>query len=118
MTTGRINQVTILSRLAKRTPADSPKRASITRLGDTEAPQIATLKAPKTPTASTTDSIAPTEFPKKRSATGLDRCYHRNTSATYTPQEEKIYALSRKLMRKRGKMVPKDLVNIWHRSEE
>jgi len=34
-------------------------------------------------------------------------------SVTYTPQEEKTYALSRMYMRKLGKAVPKNLVNIW-----
>lgn len=35
-------------------------------------------------------------------------------SAAYTPQEEKIHASSHINMRKLGRIVPKDLVNIWH----
>ena len=77
MTTGRINQVTILSPCTRSAQADRPKAASCTKQGDAEATQVAALEAPKAPTAQATDSIAPTEFPKEQSATGNDWCYHR-----------------------------------------
>jgi len=35
-------------------------------------------------------------------------------SAAYSPQEEKTHALTREKTRKLGRVVPKDLVNIWH----
>jgi hypothetical protein len=37
-----------------------------------------------------------------------------NISVAYSPQEEKIHASSRIETRKLGRIVPKDLVNIWH----
>ena len=47
MTTGRINQVTILCPSTKRTQANPPKGAGSTKQGDAEAIQVAALKALK-----------------------------------------------------------------------
>jgi hypothetical protein len=73
-----------------------PEGATFTKQGVAEAIRVAALKTPKAPTAQATDSIAPTEFPKRRSATSRDRYCYRTTSATYASQEEKIHASSRK----------------------
>jgi hypothetical protein len=114
MTTGRINQVTILNQSTKRTLADPPKRANITKQGDAEAIQVAALEASKIPTAQATDSIAPTEFPRRWSATSHDRCCHRIHFRCIHPPGGENLRLVTHWMRKLGKMVPKDLVNIWH----
>jgi|SRR5438128_384082 hypothetical protein len=113
MTTGRINQVTVLSQSTKRTLADPPKRASITKQGDAEAPQVAALKAPKAPIARATDSIAPTEFPKRWSAASHDRRYRRIHFRYMHPSGGENLHLVTRQTRKLGKTVPKDLVNSW-----
>ena len=113
MTTGRINQVTILSpstEMHEQTPA---KGASFTEQGDAEALQVAALSGPGAPAVQATDSIAPTEFPKGWSATSHAGCCHRYISAACIPQEEKISASSRTCVRKLSKTVPEDLVNSW-----
>src|SRR3954463_5681944 len=114
MTTGRINQVTILSPGTKCAQANSPKGASITKQGDAEAIQVAALQAPTVPTAQATDSIAPTEFPKGWSATSHDRCCHRIHFRCIHPSGGENLRLVTHNMRKLGKMAPKDLVNSWH----
>jgi len=70
MTTGRINQVTILTRRPK-AKGHPPKEAesSITiRHGRAEAHPAASAKPAWAGRRQATDSIAPTEFPKGRSA--------------------------------------------------
>ncbi|UPX11868.1 hypothetical protein EKO05_0002452 [Ascochyta rabiei] len=78
MTTGRINQVTIVNPIAEaneRTPEggqDVPVGREKPKL-----PQPQASEAYETPKPQATDSIAPTEFPKLRSATGGTRLLHR-----------------------------------------
>jgi len=67
MTTGRINQVTILSQRAE-AQGRLPEESEFTKQGDAEATQVAALPKLKAIIARTTDSIAPTEFPKSWSA--------------------------------------------------
>ena len=112
MTTGRINQVTILSLRTdarKQLPEGSELYQARRRRSDPSCHSERT----KSPDSVPTDSIAPTEFPKKRSTTSHAGCHHHHISAAYTPQEEKIYALSRTFMRKLSKTIPKDLMNSW-----
>jgi hypothetical protein len=94
--------------------ADPPKGASFTKQGDAEAIQVTALKAPKAPKAQATDSIAPTEFPKEWSATSHDRCYHRIHFRYMHPSGGENLHLVTHWVRQLGKMVPKDLMNIWH----
>ena len=93
--------------------ADPPKEASCTRQGDAKAPPAEALNMPKASTAPATDSIAPTEFPKRWSATSHAQRCRRSISVACTPQEEKTYASSHAFARKLRKAIPKDLVNIW-----
>jgi hypothetical protein len=53
--------------------ADPPKGASCTKQEDAEAPQVVALFQLKAKISQTTDSIAPTEFPKSWSATSHAR---------------------------------------------
>ena len=57
--------------------ADPPKGASFTKQGDAEATQVTALLELIAPAAQTTDSIAPTEFPKRWSATSHGRRFRR-----------------------------------------
>jgi hypothetical protein len=57
--------------------ANPPEGASCTKQGDAEATQIAAQSKLIAVRVRTTDSIAPTEFPKSWSATSRDRCCHR-----------------------------------------
>ena len=111
MTTGRINQVTILSPGAE-ARRQTPRREQIVPSGAAKATPIATLQALKTRTAYTIDSIAPTEFLKGWSATSHARRFHRSISVAYTPQEETAYASSHAYARLLSETVPKDLMNI------
>jgi hypothetical protein len=110
MTTGRINQVTILSPGTKYA-GKLPEGSEYYQARDAEAFQIAALEAPKAPTARTTDSIAPTEFPKRWSATSHDRCNHRIHFRCIHLSGGENLRLVTHYMRKLGKTVPKDLVN-------
>ena len=71
MTTGRINQVTILNPSAE-AHEQTPEEAGCTKEGSREAAPAARAveRCTGTPTPRATDSIAPTEFPKVRSAPG------------------------------------------------
>jgi hypothetical protein len=73
MTTGRINQVTILNPRAKRRDT-APKDGGCERYHAGRATKVRAQprpsKAPKEPRRPTTDSVAPTEFPKGQAAAG------------------------------------------------
>ena len=112
MTTGRINQVTILSeRTNVRT--QPPEGSELYQARRRRSDPSRYSEKTKSPNSVPTDSIAPTEFPKGRSTASHVGCFHRYISAAYTPQEEKIYASSRTVVRKLSKTIPKDLMNIW-----
>ena len=108
MTTGRINQVTILSQRAG-AQGRLPKESEFTKQGDAEATQVTTLLKPKAILVQATDSIAPTEFPKSWSAAShAQRCRY-NISATYSLQEEKTHASSHVRRGNSAELSPK----IW-----
>src|SRR5689334_19603292 len=112
MTTGRINQVTILSlrtEARKQLPEGSELYQARRRRSDPSCHSERT----KSPDSVPTDSIAPTEFPKRRSTASHVGCFHHYISAAYTPQEEKIHASSHAFARKLGRTIPKDLMNNW-----
>ena len=110
MTTGRINQVTILSPCAEASGQTPRRERVLPKQGDAEATPVAALIMSKTRSAPATDSIAPTEFPKVWSATRHAQILlSRTVPAAYTPQEEKTYALSHAIARKLSKAVPEDL---------
>ena len=79
MTTGRINQVTILNRSAETRRPYPPKEVELLpkwwEAQKRSQPQA--LQLHEATILPTTDSIAPTEFPKVRSATGHCRLLHR-----------------------------------------
>ena len=112
MTTGRINQVTILSPGAKaheRTPRRRPGCTG--RRGRRRSePQPQASEAYETPKPQATDSIAPTEFPKLRSATGGIRLLHRSLHRYMRPSggedSRQVNAQARVLDR----AIPEDLV--------
>jgi hypothetical protein len=112
MTTGRINQVTILSQRAE-AQGRPPEGSEFTKQGDAEATQVTTLLKPKAIIAWVTDSIAPTEFPKSWSATShARRCRRKHFRYMQPSGGENAHLVTRKT-RKLGRVVPKDLVNIW-----
>ena len=76
MTTGRINQVTILNPGAQGTRAQPPEGSGKYEAGSrTKRLQLPTARVHEAPTLQATDSIAPTEFPKVRSeAVHCQRC--------------------------------------------
>ena len=79
MTTGRINQVTILNHSAETRRLYPPKGVELLpKWWETlKRSQPQALQLHKAITLQATDSIAPTEFPKVRSATGRLRLLHR-----------------------------------------
>jgi hypothetical protein len=112
MTTGRINQVTILSQRAG-AQGRPPEGGEFTKQGDAEATQVTTLSKPKAIIAWVTDSIAPTEFPKSWSATSHARRCRRKHFRYMQPSGGENARLVTRKTRKLGSVVPKDLVNIW-----
>ena len=112
MTTGRINQVTILSPSAEareQTPRGRPGCTG--RKGRRRSePQPQASEVCETPKPQATDSIAPTEFPKLRSATGgirlLHRVLHRHIRPSGGEDSSQVDAQARILDR----AIPEDLV--------
>ena len=95
MTTGRINQVTILNPARARRTERPPGGGGTFALPLQEGRRPRAATQPKAPVAQnatgppTTDSIAPTEFPRARSAAGEIGPRGPPNSAAYAPQEEK-----------------------------
>ena len=97
MTTGRINQVTILNPSAEAHRPTPRRERKVLGRESQKRLQSRTAKAHRAPRLHAINSIAPTEFPKKRSATGCDRRSRPKQPATYGSQEEKTPALSHAL---------------------
>jgi hypothetical protein len=112
MTTGRINQVTILSRRAK-APRQTPRRERVV-----PSKRHRSAQSRHSIKANSSDSVCdrfncPHWVPQKlvRNET-WPTLPSKSISATYSPQEEKTHASTR-WKRIRGRVVPKDLVNFW-----
>jgi hypothetical protein len=113
MTTGRINQVTILSQRAEALRQTPKKGASCTKQE--------TLKRPRSPPSQSTRQwecerpiqLPPLSSPKAGPQRAMVDVAVKNISATYSLQEEKTHASTRSKLRKLGRVVPKGLVNIW-----
>jgi len=114
MTTGRINQVTILDRgpRAKATPPqkESGKYTEGRRRSNANRP---VKRAPRVQVRQATYSNAPTEFPKERSATGqARRC--RLTSPLHTVLRRREYWLHHAhKARLCSSIIPKRLKESW-----
>jgi len=112
MTTGRINQVTILSPSAEAREQTPRRRPGCTgRKGRRRSePQPQASEVCETPKPQATDSIAPTEFPKLRSATGgirlLHRVLHRHIRPSGGEDPSQVNAQARIL----DGAIPEDLV--------
>ena len=113
MTTGRINQVTILS-LGTEVRRQTPRRERVYQVRRHRSdPSRRSVRA-KSSNSATDRFNCPHWVPQEMVRNEpYSTFYRRNISVTYNPQEEKTYALSRTNTRKLGKVVPKDLVNIW-----
>ena len=112
MTTGRINQVTILSPSAEareQTPRGRPGCTG--RKGRRRSePQPQASEVCETPKPQATDSIAPTEFPKLRSATGGTRLLHRLLPRHIRPSGGEDSSQVNAQARVPDRAIPEDLV--------
>src|SRR3954466_7704708 len=112
MTTGRINQVTIVNPSAEANERNPPKEARMYQLeGRSRSdPQPQASEAYETPKPQATDSIAPTEFPKLRSATGGTRLLHRLLPRHIRPSGGEDPSQVNAQARVLDRAIPEDLV--------
>ena len=112
MTTGRINQVTIVSPTRRSGRANPPKEAMMYRKegGSRSDPQPQASRVCETPKPRATDSIAPTEFPKLRSAAGGIRLLHRSLHRRMRPSGGEDPSQVNAQARVLDRAIPEDLV--------
>ena len=112
MTTGRINQVTIVNPSAEaneRTPRRRPGCTSWKGRSRSD-PQPQASSVYETPKPQAIDSIAPTEFPKLRSATGGIRLLHRLLPRHIRPSGGEDPSQVNAQARVLDRAIPEDLV--------
>jgi len=111
MTTGRINQVTIVNPSAEANERTPRRRPDVPDGREKpKRPQPQASEAYKTPKPRATDSIAPTEFPKLRSATGGTRLLHRLLPRHIRPSGGEDSSQVNAQARVLDRAIPEDLV--------
>ena len=105
MTTGRINQVTILSQAPKRA-GKPPNGSELYQAGSRRNDSNQRPKSAKDADRAGDYSIAPTEAFQDVVHGGNARPFSRSIVAAYTSMEEKTYTATRAFTRKLGKTIP------------
>jgi hypothetical protein len=105
MTTGRINQVTILSRSAE-ARRQLPKGSELYKVGSRRNDPNQHPKSTCSAKRVVDYSIAPTDAFQEVVYNGDARLFSRSKFAAYTSTEEKIYTATRAFARKPSKTIP------------